>query len=149
MFLPVAIANVLPPPVAAVVVAAATPPVVSAGISLTPAQHMPPPGPPSAPVVVPRRRPARTRMEPRGRGPSSYASPALPGASCSPSSPDTPRLGMRLQPVSLRFSAAAAPSSGETDEGSEGERDRGSRGDERRGREDPEGGEGEGEGGRE
>ena len=55
---------------------------------------------------------------------------------------------MRLQPVSLRFPAAATPGTDETDRGSEGVRVRGSRGDERRGREDPEGGEGEGEGGR-
>ena len=55
---------------------------------------------------------------------------------------------MRLQPVLLRFSAEAAPGTDETDGGSEGVRERGSRGDERRGREDPEGGEGEGDGGR-
>ena len=149
MFLPAAIANILPPPVAAVVVAVAAPPAVSAGSSLTPAQRMPPPGPPSAPAGGARRRPAaRTRAVPQGGVPSNFASPDLPGASCSTSSPNTPRLSSRLQPVALRFTAEAAPGDDETDGGSEGVRDRGSRGDERRGGEDPEGGEGEGEGGR-
>ena len=155
MFLPAAIVNVLPPPVAAVVVAVAAPPAVSAGSSLTPAQRMPPPGPPSAPAGGARRRLAvRTHEVPQGgRVHNSFASPDLPGTSCSPSSPDTPRLApRRLQPVSLQFSAGAAPVSdeeAEADGRDESVRDRGSRGDERRGGTDPEGGEGEDEGGRE
>ena len=150
LFLPVAaVVNVLPPPAAAVIVVAAAPPAVSAGSSVTPVQRAPPPGPPSPPAGGARRRPARTQADPHGGDDSSFASPDLPGASCSSSSPDTPRLGMRLQPVVLRFHAEAAPGTDATDGGSEGVRDRGSRGDERRGREDPEGGEGEGEGGRE
>ena len=95
----------------------------------------------------------RTHAVPQGGGVrSNFASPDLPGASCSSTSPDTPRLVTRLQPVSLQFSAGAPPvvdEGAEIDGGDEGMRDRGSRGDERRGREDPEGGEGEGEGGRE
>ena len=54
--------------------------------------------------------------------------------------------------MSLQFSARAAPVVDEgavTDRGDEIVRDRGSRGDERRGGVDPEGGEGEGEGGSE
>ena len=89
----------------------------------------------------------RTRAVPQGGVPSSFASPDLPGASCSTPSPSTPRLFARLQPVSLRFPAEAAGDD-EVDGGSEGVRDRGSRGDERRGGRDPEGGEGEDEGGR-
>ena len=91
-------------------------------------------------------------MIPQGGGASNFASPDLPVASCSSSSPDTPRLVTRLQPVSLQFSAIAAPvidEGAETDGGDEDGRDRGSRGDERRGGVDPEGGEGEGEGGSE
>ena len=91
----------------------------------------------------------RTHAVPQGGARSNFASPDLPGASCSASSPDTPRLVTRLQPVSLRFPPEAVPSVDETDGGSEGVRDRGSRGDERRGGVDPEGGEGEGEGGSE
>ena len=91
-------------------------------------------------------------MIPQGGGASNFASPNLPVASCSSSSPDTPRLVTRLQPVALQFSARAAPVVDEgavTDGGDESVRDRGSRGDERRGGVDPEGGEGEGEGGSE
>ena len=90
----------------------------------------------------------RTRAIPQGGGLSSFASPDLPGASCSTPSPSTPRLLTRLQPVSLRFPAEAASGDDEVDGGSEGVRDRGSRGDERRGGRDPEGGEGGDEGGR-
>ena len=150
LFLPVAaVVNVLPPPAAAVIVVAAAPPAESAGSSFTPEQRAPPPGPPSPPAGGARRRPARTQADPQGASSSSFASPDLPGVSCSSSSPDTPRLGMRLQPVVLQFSAEAAPGTDETDGGIEGVRERGGRGGERRGREEPEGGEGEGEGGRE
>ena len=85
----------------------------------------------------------RTRAIPQGRDLSSFASPNLPGASCSTPSPSTPRLFARLQPVSLRFPAEAASGDDEVDGGSEGVRDRkqgrreegrkGSRGGRRRG----------------
>ena len=82
----------------------------------------------------------RTRAIPQGRDFSSFASPNLPGTSCSTPSPSTPNLLAMLLPVALRYSAGA--SGNEEDEGgSEGVRDRGGRGEEveeRRGERNPE-----------
>ena len=91
-------------------------------------------------------------MSPQGGGAGNFASPDLPIASCSSSSPDTPRLVTRLQPVSLQFVTRAAPVVNEgvvADGGDITVRDRGSRGEERRGGVDPKGEEGEGDGGSE
>ena len=83
----------------------------------------------------------RTRAIPQGRDLNSFASPNLPGASCSTPSPSTPSLLARLQPVALSYSAGAASGDDEVDGGSEDVRDRGGRGEEveeRRGERNPE-----------
>ena len=88
----------------------------------------------------------RTRGNPQGEESEGFASPILPGASHSApspscSTPSTPSLFVRLQPVVLRFPAGAAAEADETDGGSDDGRDRGGRGEEmeeRRGERNPE-----------
>ena len=104
----------------------------------TPAQQLPPPGPPSVEAGGARRRTRRTRAFPQGGSLNVSASPSLPSTSSIPTSPSTPSLPVVLQPVALRFSGASGED--EDDGGSEGVRDRGSRGEEveeRRGERNP------------